>query len=57
MHAGQLVTYMYITPTECECINGEDWPYTKAAEADKWYTMYMYIKLGTPGVQTICWTH
>lgn len=48
--AGQLVSYMYITPTEGECVNGEDWKYDEVAEADKWYTMYMYIRLNDPGV-------
>jgi hypothetical protein len=47
--AGQLVTYMYITPTTDTCVNGEDWLYKQKAEADVWYTMYMYIKLNTPG--------
>jgi hypothetical protein len=44
------MSYMYVTPTDDECINGENWWYDKAVEADVWYTMYMYIKLNTPGM-------
>lgn len=53
-HAGQLVSYMYITPTKTECVNGEDWKYNKFAEGGKWYTMYMHVKLNEPGTKIHC---
>ena len=49
VHAGRLMSYMYISPTGDECVNGEDWWYDGNVTAGTWHTMYMYIKLNTPG--------
>jgi hypothetical protein len=43
------MSYMYATPTDDECINGENWYYNMTAKAEVWYTMYMHVKLNTPG--------
>lgn len=43
------MSYMYISPTGDECVNGEDWWYDGNVTAGAWHTMYMYIKLNTPG--------
>lgn len=48
------MSYMYATPTKEECVNGENWWYEKSIEAEVWYTMYMYIKLNTPGAHCSC---
>ena len=47
--AGRLMSYMYISPTDEECVNGEDWWYDANVTAGVWHTMFMYIKLNTPG--------